>query len=721
MHEEQRLAETAMAADLFGPAGLSEDELPPAPEKYTILSCLGRGGGGTVYLARDTHLGRPVALKYLSHARPAEVERFLREARFAARLSDPAIVQVYEAGELDGGLPYIALQYINGGNLASVELDLPATLRVMRQVATALHHAHTAGIVHRDIKPENILLDTEGRAYLTDFGIARDLHQELGSTISQEGQILGTPALMSPEQARGDVQAVDARSDIYSLGATMYVKVTGRAPFRGDGLVDLLHAVIHDEPPFPRRFVADLPRGVEALVLRCMRKRQNERFDSMREIVDAIDRCLSDTESRALSPVWFTAYVRSRIEDAPPATESVQSDRDWAPALDAAQHIAAWDAQLYRVRGDLTRHFPQLDALIARLDRVLEERPDTGWARFYRGVAWFRRGDLKRALEDMERAIDRVRDLAGAYFELGRLYLAIYLDEHHAAQQHFSRVGTAEHLRLAHSRLDQAGIAFEEARRLQQNLPPWQLRYTQAVGRLAEGDFSGCIAACDAILAEDPDLDEVWKLKGDALRGTDRDPLPAYERALESRRSCHEALVSMAEVHMAAGRRADARSCLMRALAIHDGLVSARIMLARTYLLDARTGKSLESARSGLEVAGHALERSPSRYDGAVTVAELQIEMGRRTGDPAWLDRSLDTLDRAKTLDGCQNRVDYLQARARVERASILAAAGGDAAPDLQAVLALKDNEQAKVPDNRPWVELFDQAGRLLEALQRRV
>jgi tetratricopeptide (TPR) repeat protein len=451
-----------------------------------------------------------------------------------------------------------------------------------------------------------------------------------------------------------------------------------------------------------------------------MRKRREERFASMQEVSEAFDRYLASSGA-SLSPQWFTSFVRQRIQDAPMPNEGATGhEHDWLPALEAAQEIAAWDTQLYRVSGDLTRHFPKLDALIGRLDRVLDEQPDSGWARFYRGVARFRRGELRRALDDMERAIDRVRDLAGAYFELGRLYLAIYLDEHHAAQHHFSRTGTEDQLRHARNRLDQASIAFQEANRLQKELPAWQMRYADAVYRLAEGDLDACIATCDGILADDPDLEEVWKLKGDAERRAGRDPIAAYSRAIETRRSYYEAIVAMGEVHLEAGRLVEARQYLSRAVDIHGGLVPPRVLMARSYLIEFRANGSTEILREGIGQAQEVSAAHPERYDAAITLAELQLALGSASRDGGWLTRALATLVRAEQLEGCGNRVLYLQARARLERARLAIASGEDlpaARIDLEAVLALCDGEHVHVPDNEPWRDLLRQADRDLADL----
>jgi serine/threonine-protein kinase len=657
---------------------LLAEEAPVPPERYEILREVGRGGSGAVYLAADRQLGRPVALKFLQHARPADMERFVREARFAARLNDPAVVQVYEAGEASG-VPYIAMQYVDGGNLGTTELDVRSVLEVARQVAHALAHAHREGIVHRDIKPENILVDKGRRAYLTDFGIARDLRGELGETISSEGQIMGTPALMPPEQARGAVHEVDARSDVYALGATLYRKLTGRWPFDGRNIVDLLHAVIHEDPPLPRSLNPAIPREVEDLIVRCMRKRRADRYPTMASVATALDDCLRGAGPAASA--WFASYVRRTVPDAPAAAPGPPEDHaEWEAALAASREIAAYDAHLYRVRSNLPRHFPPLDAVIGRLDGVLADQPAAGWARFYRGLARFRRGDLRGAVEDMERAVGRVRDRTAAYYELGRAYLALYLADHKAAHGHISREGTAHSLASARSRLEQAALAFAEAK----ELPRRQRAYAEAVRRLAEEDFAGCAARCDEILSEEPDLEEVWKLKGDALALSGGDPLPAYARALEVRRSYFEVELARGEALLARGDRDGARESAARALEIHPDLPAALELMARA-----------SDGDEALRLAREARAAGPASYEAAVTLAELLLAQGDATG-------ALVELEAARALPGCQNRVNLLRARALYRR-GIEGGPGGRA--DLEAALALIP-DRGHHPDDIPWEEI---------------
>src|SRR5262245_49395872 len=304
MFSTRELVEQTVLQDLFGPRGLTEAAEVEAPDKYEILSCLGRGGFGVVYKARDRVLDRPVALKFLTDARRTDLERFRREARFAARLNNPAIVQVYEFGEHEGS-PYIAMQFVDGASLAEQTLPADDVVRAVRSAASALQIAHAEGIVHRDVKPANILIDRQGRAFLTDFGIARDVRPGAGVTLSQEGALVGTPALMAPEQARGDLHAVDARSDIYALAATLYYLLCGRYPFERANVVDLLHAVLHDEPPMPRSLNSSIPRTLEAIVLRCMNKERSRRYQCMAEVVRDLDAYLAGRSVEGESAAWF--------------------------------------------------------------------------------------------------------------------------------------------------------------------------------------------------------------------------------------------------------------------------------------------------------------------------------------------------------------------------------------------------------------------------------
>ncbi|HYE97476.1 MAG TPA: serine/threonine-protein kinase [Planctomycetota bacterium] len=284
----------------------------------TIAQCpiqrkLGEGGMGAVYLALHPRLRKPVAVKILPAERAASaeyVERFLREARTAARLEHPNVVQVYDAG-VDGGLHYILMQYVEGPSLEQVlrdrkTLGVGEALSLAKRVASALDAARRFGIVHRDIKPANILISREGIVKVADFGLARDL--DTRGTVSGSGQIVGTPFYMAPEQASAGV--VDPRSDLYSLGATLYHALGGRRPFEGDSPLSVVVKVLGEDPVPLRAINPAVPPGVEALVRRMMSKRPEDRPASGEEVIAAIDALkAAPTEAAPRPPKRRSAIV----------------------------------------------------------------------------------------------------------------------------------------------------------------------------------------------------------------------------------------------------------------------------------------------------------------------------------------------------------------------------------------------------------------------------
>ncbi len=355
--------------------------------RFRIERELGQGGLGIVYLAFDLKLGRLVALKV---PRPECLinedmrRRFLREAEAAARLNHPHLVTVHDAGE-EGVVCYLAAEYCTGQNLAqwlgensSVAPRLAAVL--VERLACAVQHAHSHGVLHRDIKPSNILLQPRSAAAefppaddspplideldfepkLTDFGMAKLMEQERGET--RTGARIGTPAYMSPEQAAGRIHELDVRSDVYALGAVLYEMLTGSAPAAGESDIESLRKVLYEEPLAPRRVRREVPRDLEAICLKCLARRQAERYPTAQSLAEDLQRYLAGrpTDARpvlAIEAAWKWARRRPAVATA------------WGVVLAAMLTVmgmfVSYDASLSRALGDARRLLYAADMRIA--------------------------------------------------------------------------------------------------------------------------------------------------------------------------------------------------------------------------------------------------------------------------------------------------------------------------------------------------------------------
>ncbi len=291
-----------------GVVGFAAPDLsnPDLPDDFELIAEIGRGGMGIVYRVRQKSLDREVALKIL---RPGDltfgdsIERFRREAQSLARLKHSNIVPVHEVGQIDTHV-YFTMDLVDGealvDRLKRGPLTVALSIRIAQQVASAITHAHSRGVVHRDLKPANILLDEDEAAHVVDFGLARDASHDVSMTAS--GHLLGTPAYMSPEQARGDSSGVGERSDVYALGAVLYECLTGQPPFPQRNFGELLHAVIHQDPQRPRNLVPSLPVDIERICRKAMAKEPEHRYPTMQAFLQDLEAFQEGRPVRAREP-----------------------------------------------------------------------------------------------------------------------------------------------------------------------------------------------------------------------------------------------------------------------------------------------------------------------------------------------------------------------------------------------------------------------------------
>jgi tetratricopeptide (TPR) repeat protein/predicted Ser/Thr protein kinase len=551
--------------------------------RYRVIREVGRGGMGVVFEAHDVELDRRVALKRMTVTEldGDAARRLQREARAAARLDHPNIAAV-----LDVGADVIVMQFVDGIALdVAAARNVPEVVALVRDAARAVHVAHEHGIIHRDLKPQNLLV-ASGRVFVTDFGLAKDLRDLDGQT-STSGHVLGTPETMAPEQAQGRVHDVDARTDVWGLGATLYRALTGEPPFAAADVVTVLRRIAESEPRSPRALVPQLSRDLENVVLKCLEKSKDRRYASAAALADDLQRVLDGrpVEARAPSrmnrvlrfagrhrPAFAIGAVLTTIVFGVAAMAWHERGRraasDDALALSELVGGVLQDAALEQRLGDVARANERLDEGIAAC-RAFVATHDVAHARYLLGKLLRARGESEAALAELDAALALEPTLIEARLERG----------------------LARAARIDHGGEDAVDVAARDA----------------ALADLEASASSPRAKRVDRALA----LGERARLNGDTTRAR-----AAFDEVLRVDPLCVDARLRLAQVELAAGDGDAAWHHAMSALDLRRGFGPA--YLAR-------------SAAAASPAPADALEKAALQH--ALSAADQRVAGGDVSGD----------------------------------------------------------------------------------------